>query len=108
MVGVPWVIENVMGAGLDAGWLCGTMFELPFFRHRVFETTFPWMQPGHPIHRLVFKRGGLFGSNGGRLLQVSKLMGIDWMKRAELTQAIPPVYTEYIGRRWLEQVGTSA
>ena len=29
-------------------------------------------------------------------------MGIDWMKREELTQAIPPAYTRFIGARLLE------
>jgi len=33
-VGKPWVLENVMGANLPAGWLCGRMFGLPFFRQR--------------------------------------------------------------------------
>lgn len=32
--------------------------------------------------------------------------GIDWMTRDELTQAIPPVYTEYIGRQLLACLGT--
>ena len=38
--GVPYVIENVMGARyvLDGNWLCGGMFGLPFYRHRVFAT----------------------------------------------------------------------
>ena len=36
--GRAWVIENVMGAKLASGWLCGTMFGLPFFRHRFFWT----------------------------------------------------------------------
>lgn len=31
-------------------------------------------------------------------------MGIDWMTRAELTQAIPPAYTEWIGKRLMETI----
>jgi len=36
----------------------------------------------------------------------AEAMGIDWMTRQELTQAIPPVYTEFIGKAlmsWLER-----
>jgi DNA (cytosine-5)-methyltransferase 1 len=29
-------------------------------------------------------------------------MGIDWMTKQELTQAIPPAYTEYIGKYLME------
>jgi DNA (cytosine-5)-methyltransferase 1 len=31
-------------------------------------------------------------------------MGIDWMQRAELAQAIPPVYTQFIGEQLLAHV----
>src|SRR3990167_3259097 len=44
--GKPWIIENVMGAKLRAGWLCGTMFDLPIFGHRYFESRgWLWLQP---------------------------------------------------------------
>lgn len=96
---IPYILENVIGAPLEAGWLCGTMFNLPFYRHRLFETNWFWMQLGHPKHRLVFKRGRLFGS---RQHSVSGLLGIDWMTRDELAQTIPPAYSEWLGQRLLE------
>jgi DNA (cytosine-5)-methyltransferase 1 len=164
-LGKPYVLENVMGArhgakglakrgieahGLQAGWLCGTMFGLPFYRHRLFATNWFWMAPGHPRHRVTIrpartmagrardfvfsdsedKRGaaswpgrretpagtglttwqngaqaegvGVRHAKGWRL--AAEAMGIDWMKQAELTQAIPPAYTRWIGEQWLEEV----
>ena len=207
-MGKPYVIENVMGAkhgakgltkrgleahGLQAGWLCGGMFGLPFYRHRLFATNWFWLAPGHPKHE--FKQGmpgapkpcgtweegfqenhpgeseqaalasddgrgletwpgrrgepaGLAvrqytrktGPNAGKVETVTKTgttepgygttqwqngaqnngvgighakgwqlaaeaMGIDWMKREELTQAIPPAYTEYIGHELIKHLG---
>jgi len=141
-----WVIENVMGAHLPAGWLCGTMFGLPFYRHRAFAGNWFWMQPGHPKHRVVIgsektnrpRRGETFifsdaedsqthpnpvntewrkthDGNGAQKSGVAvghakgwriaaDAMGIDWMKRAELTQAIPPAYTEYIGHELIKHL----
>jgi DNA (cytosine-5)-methyltransferase 1 len=131
-VGKPWVIENVMGAHLPAGWLCGTMFGMPFYRHRAFESNWFWMQPGHPTHRVVIgSEVGDFHShpnpvntewrkthdgNGAQKSGVgvghakgwkiaAEAMSIDWMKREELTQAIPPAYTEYIGYALMKQIG---
>jgi DNA (cytosine-5)-methyltransferase 1 len=47
--------------------------------------------------RKVDKGGPDFNVDDGR-----KAMGIDWMTIAELCQAIPPAYSEWIGRRFLE------
>jgi hypothetical protein len=33
-----------------------------------------------------------------------KAMRIDWMTVVELTQAIPPVYTEYIGKFLMREI----
>jgi len=203
-LGKPYVLENVMGAkkgspnlrkhgledhGLVAPYLCGTMFGLPFYRHRLFATNWllvpPWR---HPRHENAVLPGRMFGERGhmisffedelpelplmvndpgiprkrgqweqgyqerhpndsqqaalasessdkrgleswpGRRSEPAGLataqpqngikvgighhagwrfaaeaMGIDWMKREELTQAIPPAYTEYIGQ-FLQQV----
>jgi len=103
--------------GLKGGYLCGGMFGLPFYRHRYFETNWAWMQPGHPRHRTIIKRatqkmqqrpdGIRYGfdrhaSNIGHGVGVGRArqeMGIDWMTRNELSQAIPPAYAEYLGRR---------
>jgi DNA (cytosine-5)-methyltransferase 1 len=35
-------------------------------------------------------------------------MGIDWMTRKELSQAIPPAYTEWIGRELLRVLAAVA
>ena len=32
-----------------------------------------------------------------------EVMGIDWMTRDELAQAIPPAYTEWIGKQIINQ-----
>ena len=202
--GRPYVLENVMGArhgsvaikkrgleehGLQAGWLCGTMFGLPFYRHRLFAANWLWLAPPHEKHHgrvttgsgpgqrgrdiseqivahpnpvdsawrqyhdgtkpttftdlsgrtrttdnklsLPNENGGLNLREGYETKQLSyptiqgglsrwqangaapgightagwklaaEAMGIDWMNRDELTQAIPPVMTEHIGRQML-------
>jgi DNA (cytosine-5)-methyltransferase 1 len=35
-------------------------------------------------------------------------MGIDWMSRDGLSQAIPPAYTEHIGRQLIDQLERAA
>lgn len=123
--GLPWVIENVEGAPLvDPLTLCGTMFEgLRVIRHRMFEASFPLAIPcpplTHPRHPLVFtydKRKSHYGKldqdtafvsvNGGGNCTVANArdaMGIDWpMTKAEVNEAIPPAYTEHVGRELLK------
>ena len=113
--GKPWVIENVVGAPFQH-WimLCGMMFGLRTYRHRRFETSFLMMQPEHPKHtERVLNRGydpnwtGFYCVTGGcnaPVAMMKETMGIDWMTRAELTQAIPPAYTEYIGKYLMQAV----
>ena len=120
--GNPWVMENVIGAPLrNPVMLCGQMFGLGVLRHRLFEANFLLMTPTHPRHPAGKTTGTLTAKRGGRgngystgehgLVCVAgnnfikeagaRAMGIDWMSRKELAQAIPPAYTEYIGRQLL-------
>lgn len=109
--GSPYVIENVEGSPLTAPLLlCGSMFRLGVARgylrrHRLFECNFPVVQPrckhvGNAVG--VYGHGGHAGKH--RMLyraEASVAMGIDWMTRDELTQAIPPAYTVWIGTQLL-------
>jgi len=127
--GVPWVLENVMGAHLPAGWLCGQMFGLPFFRHRYFLSSFYWLAPSHPDHKGSVRNGRKLGSRARDIVAVRPngaqrvganvghaagvalaraVMGVEWMKREEVTQAIPPAYTEFIGRQLIEALPNRA
>lgn len=108
--GRPYAIENVPGArrswyrpdGMQAGWLCGGMFGLPFYRHRYFETNWTWMQPGHPKHQHTIRNGRMLGARARDIVhngaEARDAMALQYMSRDEITQAIPPAYTEYIGR----------
>lgn len=123
-LGKPWVIENVEGAPLiNPVTLCGTMFPgLRVLRHRLFETNFPLAAPdhlSHPICHTFDKRKGQFGktdemrdfvqvTGGGNctLRAASDAMGIDWMTKTELNEAIPPAYSEHIGRAALAHIAS--
>lgn len=114
--GLPWVIENVQGAPLTSPvTLCGTMFPgLRVLRHRLFETSVDLPQPAHGKHPLVFthdKRKPHYGqldqdtsfvqvTGGGNcsIANARSAMGISWMNKHELNEAIPPAYTEYVGK----------
>ena len=113
---VPWVIENVPGAPMRADYrLCGCLFNLPRLRRdRWFETSWRGFDLRAPcVHsgRAVT----VAGHSGGRARDRAKgyggsgeerraAMGIGWMTDAELAQAIPPAYTEHVGRALLEHL----
>jgi DNA (cytosine-5)-methyltransferase 1 len=118
--GRPYVIENVVGAPLIAPvTLCGRMFGLPLYRHRLFECSFFLLTPSHPAHterttgyrgpdaqarRNALRRDAAVVTVAGdnfHLADGRRAMGIEWMNRRELSQAIPPAYTEFIGRAFL-------
>jgi len=118
--GALWCIENVPGAPLRASFvLCGTMFSLPLIRHRLFETSFtpplellpPCVHRGDeiPVYGNGTSRWHLerFG-RGVTLAEKRAAMGIDWMSRDELSQAIPPVYARFIGEHALAALEVAA
>ena len=115
MSGIPFVIENVMPAPIREDIkLCGRMFELPLLRHRKFESSISLTAPGHPRHTgttlsknaySCFKDGADYITVAGHNFNKADgevAMGIDWMTKQELTQAVPPAYAEFIGRQLIE------
>lgn len=121
--GLPYVIEQPTGSGVIRRdlMLCMDMFPVgdpPWVqRHREFELSgFDVEQPKHAKHRGYVRgmRHGVvregpyvaaYGSGGGKATvpEMQQALGIDWTDvREELTEAIPPAYTEYIGRAFRE------
>lgn len=113
---VPWVIENVAGAPLRSPvMLCGSSFGLDVQRHRYFESNVAllvpscdhsWQTPRFPCatNRTNLRRTVEVGVWRIPLAEQRTAMGIDWMTLRELTEAIPPAYTEHIGRQLLAQL----
>ncbi len=117
---VPWVIENVIGAPLlNPVILCGTMFPgLRVIRHRQFESNIALVAPKckpHPLCYTMDKRKPHYGrldemeafvmvNGGGNCSKVAAAdaMGINWMTKGEMNDAIPPAYTKYIGRQLMQ------
>lgn len=128
--GLPYVIENVPGAPLiDPVTICGTTLGLNVRRHRLFESNVALMVPpcsGHERNYVICFGGGVRGRSheigrttkgkGGPIIRRPTLslevgqraMEIDWMDRHELSEAIPPAYTELIGSQLLSHVAVAA
>ena len=116
-MGKPYVIENVLGAPLHFPiTFCATMFGLPpsiqgwyLRRHRLFESPLLVLGPGgcscdQVITAQVTGHLHKTGQSGMRHRKPGRecaktMMGIDWMTTKELTESIPPAYTEWIGRQ---------
>lgn len=111
--GKPYVIENVPGAPLESPIeLCGVMFGLHVLRHRLFESNMFILTPPHSHRGLKVNTNSKHGYSARRLganyitvaghnfdpIDGAWAMGIDWMTREELAEAIPPAYTEFIGK----------
>jgi len=102
--GRPYIIENVEDARdrlILPVMLCGTALGLPFRRHRYFELSglFILVPPcAHSPDDLAFDHGGKQTER-----QYADMMDCGWMTVLESREAIPPAYTEWLGRRILEQ-----
>jgi DNA (cytosine-5)-methyltransferase 1 len=126
--GLPYVIENVEGSPLVKPVLiCGTMLDPPMEvqRHRLFESNWALDHPMWPCRHKLNGRdrypGGRSkqrtGSNRGLVRATVEIgswdipmvvqqqaMGVDWMTLEELSESIPPAYTEFIGAQLLEHL----
>ena len=124
-LGQPWVIENVPPAPMRPDFkLCGCMFGLAdssgrqLYRERWFETSwhaFDLRAPCHHAGRPITVAG--HGAQGGweyvdgvapTQEDRKRAMGIDWMNRDHLGQAIPPAFTEVVGASLLEHLSEAA
>jgi DNA (cytosine-5)-methyltransferase 1 len=135
--GLPYVIENVERSPLlNPVKLCGSMFDgrgtNDIQRHRLLETNWPLVAPGKCDHSIWEPNryvGGRSGQRGGSWVLCRKTieigrwsipletqkwaMGIDWdITQRELSEALPPAYTEYIGYQLraflLSRIGVAA
>jgi len=128
--GLPWAIENVEGAAsemVDPIVLCGTMFGLgaegaALRRHRLFESSIRLTAPRACAHDTSKPTVGIYGGHarirsakhGGRLTRdawpaghkpvAQEAMGMDWGTLAEMSEAIPPAYTRWIGGQLREHL----
>lgn len=121
--GKPYIIENVKRAPLiNAVMICGGALgcmtdQLQLHRHRKFEANFPLMGAScMSPRRLTVSVVGNGTPSGNRktigrnptIAEKREAMGIDWTTRKELSEAVPPAYTEYLGRQFLDQLARAS
>ncbi len=118
--GGTYVIENVPGAPLlNPVQFCGSSFGLDVRRHRLFESNAPLMAPPcqHGTQRPRFAQA-TNRTNLRKTVEVGvwrvpldvqqRAMGIDGMNLEDLTEAVPPAYTEHIGSQIFDQMERAA
>ncbi len=114
-IGVSWIMENVPGAPLRADVkICGCQVGLPLRRVRLFECSFPMSESlpdhrhngpvvsvvGHGTPSWVRKKLGF----NPTIAHYRTAMGIDWMNRRELSQAVPPAYSKWLAEQFLRSM----
>lgn len=108
--GLPYVIENVVGAPLESPVrVCGISLGIGAHRHRLFETNFlvlvppcSWAQKSAAVYgkldgRRLFTRKDGSELRAATLEEARDALGIDWMDAEEIKEAVPPIYTEMVG-----------
>lgn len=115
--GLPWVIENVEGAPLrDPVTLCGSMFGLRTYRHRLFEAGggLALPQPEHPEHVAPLRKMGRRPMPGDMIHAVGNFSGVEevrrdwgvpWANREGIREGLPPAYTRFIGEHIMKELG---
>lgn len=131
--GKPWVMENVVGAPLiDPLVLCGTEFgltapdvdgvPLKVLRHRLFESNIPLTRRGECNHDPSILTASIYGAGGGWTPEhrdsakrrggyvphtdvCRELLGVDWTTKHELSQVVPPAFTEHLGKQLMAHLG---
>lgn len=118
----PYVIENVEGAKgelIDPIRLCGSSFGLKVRRHRYFESSVE-LDPVSCNHATQGTPVGVYGalrskhwarptgqSRGKKATSLNEArdaMGMPWASWHGCTQAIPPAYTEHVGRQLMNHL----
>lgn len=128
--GKPYIIENVVGAPLlDPLMLCGTEFgmtaldvdgvPLKVLRHRLFESNIPLTRRGECNHDPSILTASIYGAGGGWTPEhrdsptrrggyvphtdvCRELLGVDWTTKHELSQVVPPAFTEHLGKQLIQ------
>lgn len=108
---LPWVIENVPGA--PGPWdlrLCGTMFGLrgrsPIHRHRLFQASFTLSLPPFACSHIeramnIYSFGQ---ARNGTEREFCDAMGVTWAPTDIAMEAIPPAYTEHVGKQLMAAI----